>query len=325
MTTLKQIANQCNVSPSTVSLVLNKPHKISKDIRDKVYDVVIKMGYLKEHHHDLKQIGLVFNNFHKEFFGDFYSEVIYGILQKTAKLNANIRLFTDFDVDYYDIHDLQGLIFVGKTPDIYYEKAVKFKIPFVNCGHPNYRYPEVPTVYLSRTMNTINLVRFILNCGHKNIAYILGERDSKDIIRREFIDAIKENNPYFSPNQVFEANYDDIQTVEIVWNSIISSQPKITAVMCANDLLAYYLYTCARKYNYVIPEDISITGFDGIHFPRHIQEPSPSLTTVIGNRIDLGEKGLELLAGILQGTLPSEKLISLDGSLAIKNSVKRIN
>jgi len=324
MTTLKEIADKCDVSTSTVSLVLNKPYKISKDVRKKVYDSIIQMGYFKEKNQAIKQIGIVFDSFYKDFFGDFYSEVIYGILQKSSNLNFNIRILTDLNVDYYDIHDIQGLIFVGKTPNEFYEKVKQFRIPFINCGHPNYHHMEVPTAYLSRTLNTKNLVQFVMNCGHQNIAVIVGENDPKDIIRREFLDAIIEVKPDLDQSLIFEASYDEMQTVEIVWNKIMSHTPKITAVMCGNDLLAYYVYNCAKKYNIRIPDDISVTGFDGIHFPKFTNKPTPKLTTVYGNRIELGQRSIELIYSVLKGIPVEDKLILSHGNLVIGDSVSRI-
>ena len=79
MKTLQEIAKECNVSTSTVSLVLNKPYKISKGVREKVYDTIIRVGYFKEKGQNIRNMGVIFNNFYKDFFGDFYGEVTYGI------------------------------------------------------------------------------------------------------------------------------------------------------------------------------------------------------------------------------------------------------
>ena len=324
MITLKNIADECQVSTSTVSLVLNRPQKISKEVRDKVYETVIRYGYIKDKSVAFKQIGLVINRFDTDFFGDFYGDVIYGLLNKSSLMNLNIRILRDFDVDYYDVHDLQGIIFVGKTPSEFLAKAKKFKIPFICSGHPNYEHPDVPTVYLSRITNTHNLVKVILNNGHTEIAIMLGESDERDIIRKEFIDTIQTHNPYFRPDLVYVADYDDIQTVEVAWCDIISKAPKVTAIMCANDLLAYYCYRCADKYDINIPKQMTITGFDGINFPRHVIQPTPELTTVRGDRIKLGIKSIEMLQSVIQGQKLAETLNQMTGSLFLGNSVGRV-
>ena len=43
----REIADACGVSKSTVSLAINKPHKISKEQKEKVLKVAQEMGYFK--------------------------------------------------------------------------------------------------------------------------------------------------------------------------------------------------------------------------------------------------------------------------------------
>jgi DNA-binding LacI/PurR family transcriptional regulator len=120
---------------------------------------------------------------------------------------------------------------------------------------------------------------------------------------------------------VFVADYEHLQTVDIVWSKILSSKPKYTAIMCVNDLIAYYVYELAERDHINIPEDISVTGFDGITFPRFVLPPQPSLTTAKGDRVYLGRKSVELLLDLK----PSElEHILLPSEIIVGKSVKRI-
>ena len=324
MKTLRDIAGICEVSISTVSLVLNKPHKISKEVRDKVYKVIREVGYFKKKADRIQQIGLVFTWFKNYYFGEFYNEVLFGILEKASEIGFSTKIINNFDVEYAEICDVQGLILIGKIPNAYYKKAQKFKIPFINVGHPHPNFPDIPSVYFERTSDTKKIVEFIRSCGHRNIAVLNGETDPSDIISQEYLKAIEQTNPDYSEDLVFQTNYSEPQTVEIALNEIISHKPKITAVMCSNDMIAYNLYRAAKKYGTDIPNDISVTGYDFISSPSHLDLPPPKLTTVYGDRIHLGRQSVDLLFDQISGIKNKEKLIKLPGKVVIGDSVKRL-
>ena len=328
MSTLKEIADLCNVSVSTVSLVLNKPEKISKDVRNQVFSTVIRLGYLVDRKVALKQVGVVFPNFYNDYFGDFYSTVIFGILKRAGELNVNLQIIPDLNRDFCDTHDLQGYILVGKTPDMVYEKAKQYKIPTVTCGHPNYRFRDDFYIYFSRFKNTISLMEHLVNKGHRHIAVLVGATDPLDIINQEFLSAIDEVLPNTTRHHIFYADYNDKSTVEIALSKITKSRKGYTALICGNDLLAYYVYQVANNHNLSIPADLSVTGYDGILFPRFVSEPSPRLTTVDCDCIDLGKRSLDLLADIIhcekmKHPSPSRSVL-LEGKLRIGESVHRI-
>ena len=45
MVTLKEIARECNVSPTTISNILNGKPKVSEETRQRVMETVDRMGY----------------------------------------------------------------------------------------------------------------------------------------------------------------------------------------------------------------------------------------------------------------------------------------
>ena len=324
MTTLKEIADECNVSISTISLALNHPGKIAQETRTKIYDVMTRNGYIWNKGQATTQIGVIFSNFHNDFFGDFYSEVMYGILQKSSEINLNIRLLNNFDTSYDQVHDLHGLLFVGDTPIENYKRARAYHIPFFNCGHPHYADLSVPSLYISKKHITTQLAKFVFNCNHKHIALIMGEDDPQDILSKEFIESIREVYTELEDSNIYVVDYNDIHATEVVWTEIMSKHPAYTAIMCSSDLLAYYLYICAAKYNMSIPKDISITGFDGIKLARYMPAPSPRLTTVASNISELGRKSVELLLTHMQGAKLPERTMSLASTLLIGDSVRRL-
>ncbi|MDD5456182.1 MAG: LacI family DNA-binding transcriptional regulator [Candidatus Margulisbacteria bacterium] len=320
----KDIARECGVSIATVSMAINKPYKISRDVRDKIYTLIDASGY-KKNKSDVTTIGVAFDNFQNYFLGDFYNEVLLGIFSRSGELNVNIRVLNNFGaISPKNIYGLDGILFVGKTSDEYIEKALEYKVCLVNAGHPNIHYPQITSVYCEREQTTPSLVNLLLNCGHKNIAVLLGEPE-EEVICKEFLKAIAATNPYHNDKFVFQASVHDIDTVEVAWHKILSCKPKISALMCYSDLMAYYIYRCAQKHNVHIPKDLSITGYDGIQAPRYLKLPHPKLTTIQTDRILLGMKSMDLLWHNITSEIKHRKNITINGSVVVNDSVARIN
>ncbi|MDD4527666.1 MAG: LacI family DNA-binding transcriptional regulator [Candidatus Margulisbacteria bacterium] len=322
MRTLKEIASLCNVSESTVSLALNKPYKISEPVRTKIYTLIQKKGYSKLTN-KIQNFGILVSNLSQMFSNEFYGEVIEGILGAATEANLQTRFMIDLDMDYYSIHNLQGFIFLGKQPDEYYAKLIKYRVPLVACGSPPNEDIPVTSVYIEREEVGGMLANYLVSCGHKNIAVLLGDHPN-EYINTEFLRGIIKNNPYFNENMVFVADYDNYDTVEIVVNQIMSHSPHITAVICGNDLLAYYFYRFVERYGLSIPADISITGFDAIKFPRFVNNPNPILTTAAGDKRLLGKKALELLKDRYLDLLGCQQYVKIPSSLVIGGSVGRV-
>ncbi len=322
MRTLKEIANLCSVSESTVSLALNKPYKISEPVRTKIYTLIQKEGYSKLTN-KIQNFGILVSDLSHMFSNEFYGEVIQGILSAASDANLQTRFLTNLDMDYYSIHNLQGFIFLGKQPDEYYAKLIKYRVPLVACGSPPHEDIPVTSVYIDREEVGGMLANYLVSCGHKNIAVLLGDHPN-EYINTEFLSGIIKNNPYFKDNMVYVADYDNFDTVEIAVNQIMSHAPHITAVICGNDLLAYYFYRFAERYGLNIPGDISVTGFDAIQLPRFVSAPTPILTTAAGDKRLLGRKALEILKDRYLDLLGCKQYIKIPSSLVIGGSVSRI-
>jgi DNA-binding LacI/PurR family transcriptional regulator len=321
MATLKDIAKACDVSISAVCTAINHPGKISKDVRERILAKARELNYFSRKAQKVKKILLVFNNYKNHFYGEYYADVIFGITQRLSELELDLRIQDNFEVEYSKIYEFDGLIFVGKTPNDFLQKASTFKIPQIIAGHPNPDFP-IPAIYQDSSSGVRQLVEYVQSCGHKHISIISGETNKKDIIWKEFYDTITAE---IVPKNisVYQADYSMIQSVEIALNKILTDK-KTTLILCSNDLIAYHVYKYAKKYEIKIPQNISVTGFDGITFPRHLEEPLPILTTVVSDKIDLGKKVVDLLLRLIKEPKNVDILNQIPMQIRIGHSVRRI-
>jgi DNA-binding LacI/PurR family transcriptional regulator len=327
MANLQDIAKKCEVSVSAVCTAINHPQKISKPVRDKILNAARELGYFEKKEQKIKKILVVMDNYQNHYYGEYYNDVIFGVTKKISELKLDLRILDGFNEEFSELYGYDGIIFIGKTPVAFLQKAKKYNIPHVLAGHGS---PEfvVPTVLQETTRGITQLMEYVLSCGHKNIALLTGETNPLDINWNEFysgfVSTLGKAKITFNKNMVFQANYSDVQTVEIEFNKILSRKPKISLIVCSSDLLAYYVYLAAKKYGVKIPENISITGFDDVHFPRFVEIPKPLLTTAAADRILIGKTSVDHLINLIKNPGKAEKIKHLPMQAKIGRSVRRI-
>jgi DNA-binding LacI/PurR family transcriptional regulator len=324
--TLKDIATHCAVSVTAVSAAFKRPQQISKALREKILETARELGYFPKT--ELKTIGLVFANFYNHFFGEVYNEVIYGILAGAAELGLNVRILNNLKVDYQELYDINAYLIVGNDSAAHLDEVRRARRPFVCAACTKSQAVDTRRVFYDCYAGVRDLTKFICNCGHKHIAIINGESDPQDIywqsFRRAVQDVFSQNNLPLRNIRVAQASYQNIETVEIALNEILSAKIKPTCILCTNDLFAYYTYALLKRYGLKVPRDISVTGYDDIATPYYLEQPKPQLATISAPRIALGQQALNFLVNILQGQKDLPKDIILDTKFKVGKSVARI-
>jgi DNA-binding LacI/PurR family transcriptional regulator len=325
--TLQDIAAACAVSPAAVSAAFHHPRQISSTLRDKILRTAQELGYFRVP--ELKNIGLVFENFRNHFLGEFYNEVIFGVLERAAELALRVQIFNSLKVDYQEICDLSGYLIIGNDSAVQIADVEQTRCPFVLVDCTKDRAANYRQIFYDCYQGIKELTEFICNCGHRRLAIINGETDQQNVYWKNFMKAVRDvfaqNNLPLKNIQIIQASYQNIESVEIALNKILSLKTKPTCVMCTNDLFAYYAYTVLKRYGLNIPQDISVTGFDGIDTPYYLEKPRPALTTVTNNRINLGRQALDFLLAILRNEKNLPKDLIFATHLRIGGSVRRLD
>ena len=89
-----------------------------------------------------------------------------------------------------------------------------------------------------------------------------------------------------------------------------------TAVMAVNDFTAIGAINAAKDRGLRVPEDISVTGFDGIYMTEAVR---PRITTVSQNYMELGAKAIEIIDKLTLGEKVKRKY-TVDTMVLIRDS-----
>ena len=98
---------------------------------------------------------------------------------------------------------------------------------------------------------------------------------------------------------------------------LLKLKDRPTAVFCFSDEMAIGAINALREYDFSVPEDMSVVGFDDIYYASLF---SPKLTTIRQPLELIGEKCMQMLLELLNSNKPANKRIELPTELVVRNS-----
>lgn len=292
--TIKDIARETGLSPTTVSIVLNnKPHRLAEETRQRVWEVAKQMNYRPNsmaaslRTQKTKMIGMVISSFTDAYYGELVSGAEEKCIKEGYALIActlddskpeNINMLIDRGVD--------GIILSGsdyrRNSRLELVKYIQsYGIPVVSAdSFMQNENNDVINVCSNNFEGGYLATSYLLQIGHRKIGCITGPiaREGagsfSDQRFRGYQAALKE---YGVP---YEEKYVTHGAFKI--QSGVECAPKlydqgVTAIVASNDLCAYGVFKWARENNVRIPEDCSVVGYDDIKYSDFF---NPSLTTI---------------------------------------------
>ncbi len=140
-------------------------------------------------------------------------------------------------------------------------------------------------------------VRHLVDLGHTNIAHVSGPRHLvHGRSRREaWGGALRDAG--LSEGTCIEADF-SAESGARAMGALLDLAAPPTAVVFANDLMAMAGLSLAQSRGVVVPDDLSITGFDDIEISAHLQ---PALTTVNTDVVAWGRAAATRLLQLIDG------------------------
>ena len=296
--TLADIAARVGVSNVAVSKALSGKPGVSEELRERIKEVAARMGYVsststKSSANETGNIGVIIPESTYgdavTFYGRLYEKVVralyennyYGILELLTKENeeaANLpKVMLDGKVD--------GLIFVGQLAENYIKRMVQqteLPVFFLDTYMP---FVELDTVISDGYYGTYQLTNYLLEQGHRNIAFV-GNVDATSSIADRYWGyrrSLRENQIEFKA----EWEISDRDENGKSFDKILFDPKGIEAYVCNNDYAAHILIRNLEETGYRVPEDVSVVGFDNF-LPTGMDE----------HRITTYEVDMERMAGV---------------------------
>ena len=192
---IRFIASQAQVSPATVSRVLNKTKTVSPELRTRVLNTIEKYDYRPNQvargliNHKTRLIGIVTpkvsNAFHAELISQIeaeadrahYNVIISNILGNFENEKKTFRIMKDRQVD--------GIILLHEnTPDEMRELEEIVDFPIV-LASVRVKDSLLPTVAIDDERAAFEAARYLCQLGHVRIAGVFSDSYSTGTLRRK--------------------------------------------------------------------------------------------------------------------------------------------
>lgn len=287
--TVDDVARRAGVSTATVSRCLNDPARVREPTRKRVMDAVDALGYAPNFGartlvlNRTNIMGAIIPTMDNSIFArglqalqERLAEDDVTLLVSTSNYSperelAQIRALLSRGVD--------GLMLIGEARDERaYQLLYQRKAPFVLAWTWKRNCPHLCVGFDNEKAGAM-VAREVMACGHQRLAMIAGITAGNDRaaerlkgVRR----AAKKAGFPLPPDHVVEAEY-SFEAARTAFMRLIALNPRPTAVICGNDVLAVGALSGAERAGLDVPGEISIVGFDDIDIA---QFTSPPLTTV---------------------------------------------
>lgn len=154
--------------------------------------------------------------------------------------------------------------------------------------------------------------------GCRRVNFIAGVKGNS--FSEERIEVYKkvlaENGIEFEPERLGYGDFWDMPARGVLQNFLDSKLEFPQAIICANDSMAIAVCSMLREYGMKVPDDVIVTGFDGIELEQY---NSPRLTTAVADNDVLGEKIIKAIDDMMNG-VPLPEKIEIDYTMRISQS-----
>jgi LacI family transcriptional regulator len=319
MATIKDIAALSQVSPATVSRVLNNDQKIKvlEETRQRILQAAKDLGYktvLERHFEQHKEsskenlsVGILLSKTLEEEVADpYFLSIRQGVEEELLSQGiTSTFMFRWNDVGSSNlIRDLGGLIIVGKIS----EKALKTvseHIENIVYIHHSPNEELYDSVVIDFVKSTEIALQHLLDRGYKRIGYIGGEDieySNYETINIEdqrltTYENLLEKKGLYNPSYTFIGEYTMTQGYELM-KKALQQKEYPEAFFISSDPMAIGALKALQEANLSVPKDVAIVSFDDIEMASFASTP---LTTIKVYTKEMGQIGVKLLIERING------------------------
>ncbi|KAA3438802.1 LacI family DNA-binding transcriptional regulator [Rufibacter hautae] len=329
---IRDIAQQLNISITTVSFILNgkaKEKRISEHVTERVLKLVEELDYKPNQiarslrTGKSKIICLMVENISNDFFSSVarhieenafeqgYKIIYCSTENKPEKTRELIKMFRERNIDGYIISPPEGI-----KDDI--QSLLDENLPVVLFDR---LIPELHTNYvmIDNFKATYSAVNHLVEQGRKNIAFVTLESNQTQMKDRlaGYTSAVSEHQ---LKTCIKKVAYEEAAEKHIdVFASFLQENQEIDSVLFATNYLATAGIEALNKLGLQIPADVAIVAFDDLDFFRIYQ---PSITAIAQPIEEMSKNLIDIILKKLEGINDQENRaeVILPTNLIVRSS-----
>ncbi|MBQ9662669.1 MAG: LacI family DNA-binding transcriptional regulator [Oscillospiraceae bacterium] len=334
MATIKQIAERCEVSPSTVSKALNGAEDVSRSTIIRIRKVAEEMGYtpnaaaraLKTSHSYCFGL-LVADSVAGDMPNEFFSRIIVSFKRRSSELGYDLTSINNHigkrRIDYAEharYRNLDGILVVAgnESDNLIIPKLVETGIPVVCI---DYGIPGCGSICSDNEQGMRDLVNYVIEQGHRRIAYIYGH---DTLVTRTRIESFRATCAVHGievpPAYLVPSLYHVPARSEAATRQLLSLPVPPSCILYPDDLSYIGGMNEMERRGGTMPLNISTAAYDGLGFSQAFH---PKLTTIRQNSEAMGSCAAEeLVRAIEAGANYDHRRILIPGELLHGETVR---
>jgi DNA-binding LacI/PurR family transcriptional regulator len=328
--TMLDVAELSGVSYQTVSRVINNHRYVSDEARRRVQEAIDTLGYrpskaaTKLRSKSSKTIAII-----------LYGSWFHGPVQIALNVEMAART-SGFDIILMNVTETEkqvaealqhvkdwavdGIVMIVPADGLPYDEvqALCGETPVVQIDTQS--STNVPSVLLNDALGTQQIIGHLIALGHTNCYEISGPLNwfSAQVRHQTCIEMFQSHGLELPLHS--EGNWTTPGGYQVTCR-LLNTGHSFTAVIAANDSMAFGALRALYEVGLRVPEDVSVIGFDDIPEAAYF---TPPLTTVRHNFIQLGIVGFEYLMQLMDDPeTPIEQKIIVP-KLILRDSVTSI-
>lgn len=324
---MQDVADAAGVSIATVSRCLNAPGTVGSATRAKVEAAIARLGYEQ----DLGARSLALGRSHSvgavipTLDNAIFAAGIQALQRRLAASGFTLLLASS---EYDPAQELEqvrtllargtdALFLIGQDhdPEVF-ARLARRGVPYV-LGWTSSTGPH-PCVGFDNAAAAAGVAAYLIEIGHRRIAMIAGIGTGNDRARERLKGvraALHAKGLVLPPAYMLERPY-TIEDGREAMRALMARDPRPTAVICGNDVLAFGALFEAQALGLAVPREVSITGFDDLPLAAQL---TPALTTIHVPAETLGQRAADYLLRRLKG-LPAADQGRLPVNLIVRDS-----
>lgn len=324
---LRTLGEYLNLSPATISLVLNNApgvRSIPQETRDRVTEAAAKFDYRPSFYaRSLRKrqsfsVGVLV----PELSDSYAAEVLAGVEEFLIEegyfyLTASHRRKPDLIEEYPRLlmeRSVEGFIVI----DTILEKSLSLPVVVV-AGHR--KIEGVTNVVLDQRRAAELALRHLYQLGHRKIAFMRGGGHSSDADERwNCLMTVARDLKLTVASQLCVQLELRVSTPELGFmpaNELLQRGTDFTALVAYNDIAAIGAIRAFMNHGLRVPEDISVVGFDDIQSAAF---HNPSLTTIRQPLRQMGIVAARILLQRIRGQATFPDIVPIHPELMIRES-----
>lgn len=323
--TLKDVCREALVSEATVSRVINNSPLVHQRTRQRVLDVIRRLGYtpnaaarnLSTSRTDV--IGVVFH----QMSSGFFAQVMAGIDE--AARDNHYHLLSAFTRDegdprpvytrMFDEMRVDGVIMLDPSlDDRFLDHLKKHRRPLVMIQR-EMDDPVISSVSVNNREGARMAMRHLLSLGYRDLLVVRGPAGAQDAQRR--LEGCQQALAEAGGGPV--CRYADggyaPHTALSAFREYRGSHGLPRAIFALNDAMALAILKELRESGVAVPQQVAVVGFDGIDCSDYV-----GLTTVETPMLDLGREAVSLFLERRKDPDAKARHVILKTKLAVRST-----